>query len=404
MSNGRAGRFLPYGRQQIDEDDIAAVAEVLRGDYLTTGPAVAAFEQALRGVTGANHAVACANGTAGLHLAALALDLKPGHVAVVPSLTFLATANAVRLTGAEVVFADVDPATGLMGADHLEAALSRTEKSRVRAVFPVHLNGQCVDMESVGACARRHGLAVVEDACHALGANQRMGNDWIGTGACAASDMAVFSFHPVKTVAMGEGGAVTCADETLDRRLRSLRSHGLTREASEFTVTEQAFDAEGQPNPWYYEMHEVGLNYRASDINCALGLSQINKLPRFQASRARIMAEYARLLAPLAPIVRLVPQMSWSQPSWHIAVAHIDTAAAGTTRAKLVRQLFADGIGTQVHYLPVHRQPYYRERYGLADLPGADAYYAGCLTLPMFVGMELADVARVAQSLRSALG
>jgi UDP-4-amino-4,6-dideoxy-N-acetyl-beta-L-altrosamine transaminase len=389
-------RPLPYGRQVVEDDDIAAVVAVLRSDHLTGGPAVSGFEAALAATTQARHAIACASGTAALHLAAMALDLGPGDAVVVPSVTFVATANAARYVGAEVVFADVDPATGLMGAEHLEDALTRCGTLRPRAVFPVHLNGQCADMAPLTELARRHNLSVVEDCCHALGSLQ--GDS--PTGACAHSDMAVFSFHPVKTVAMGEGGAVTTADSRLDARLRLFRSHGITREPGEFLHPAEAFDAEGQPNPWYYEMARPGFNYRACDIVCALGASQLAKLERFRACRTELVATYERLLPPQAvPIAR----MPGCRPSWHIMVVHIDFDSCGTSRARVMRALAEQGISTQVHYLPVHRQPYYRERYPGVSLPGADAYYRRCLTLPLFVGMTEDEVARVAEALRRVL-
>lgn len=392
-------RPLPYGRHEIGDDDIAAVTAVLRSDFLTTGPAVPAFEQALAERTQAAHAVACANGTAGLHLAALALGIGPGDAVVVPTLTFLATANAIRLAGAEVVFADVDSRTGLMAPHHLEEALSRTDSLRPRAVFPVHLTGQCVDMEAVAEVARRHDLFIVEDACHALGSHQRGQQGMAATGACAHSDMAVFSFHPVKTAAMGEGGAVTCADSQLARRLNRLRSHGMTREESEFSIKEQAFDTDGSANPWYYEMPEVGLNYRASDIACALGTSQLGKLDRFLATRAGLVTAYDAALAPLAPFMTPLPRVPWCDPAWHIYVVHLDFQALGKSRRTVMQTLKEQGIGTQVHYLPVHRQPYYRDRYGSPELAGADSYYQSCLTLPLFVGMDEDDVDRVVSAL-----
>ncbi|OAN46647.1 UDP-4-amino-4,6-dideoxy-N-acetyl-beta-L-altrosamine transaminase [Paramagnetospirillum marisnigri] len=392
-------RALPYGRQLIEDDDIAAVVAVLRSDALTGGPAVTGFETALRSVTGARHAVACSSGTAALHLAAMALELGPGDAVIVPSVTFVATANAARYVGAEVVFADVDPATGLMEPQHLEAALKRCGTARPRAVFPVHLNGQCVGMAELGELARRRGLFVVEDACHALGSVQggRL------TGACSSSDMAVFSFHPVKTVAMGEGGAVTTADDRLAERLRLYRSHGITREAADFLQPAEAFDAGGQPNPWYYEMARPGFNYRASDINCALGTSQLAKLARFKTRRTELVEAYGAALAPLAPLVQPVGRRPDCVPSWHIQVVRIDFAAAGTNRAKVMRALAERGISTQVHYLPVHRQPYYRALYSDTALPGADAYYDRCLTLPLFVGMENAEVERVVAALKAVL-
>ncbi|MBM3950593.1 MAG: UDP-4-amino-4,6-dideoxy-N-acetyl-beta-L-altrosamine transaminase [Rhodospirillales bacterium] len=394
-----ADPFLPYGRHLIEDDDVAAVGRALRSGTLTGGPAVAAFEHALARATGAPHAVACANGTAALHLAALALDLGPGDAAVVPTLTFLATANALRYVGADVVFADVDADTGLLTPAAFESALARAGR-RVKAVFPVHLGGQCVDMEGVGAIARARGLKVVEDACHALGgtcAGQPV-------GACAHSDMAAFSFHPVKTITMGEGGAVTTRDATLARLLAELRSHGMVRDPARFEIREQGFGSDGEPNPWYYEMPEPGFNYRASDIQCALGESQLAKLGRFAAERRRIVDWYAEALAPLAPVVRPLPRVAWSEPSWHLCVVLIDFRAAGTTRGKVMRALAGKGVGSQVHYLPVHRQPYYRRLYGDLALPGADAYYERTLSLPLYVGLTRADVARVVAALAGALG
>jgi dTDP-4-amino-4,6-dideoxygalactose transaminase len=335
------------------------------------------------------------------HLAALALDLGPGDAAVVPTLTFLATANALRYVGADVVFADVDPETGLLTPAGLEAALARASRDqRVKAVFPVHLAGQCADMAKIGALARARGLKLVEDACHALGGTCA----GAPVGACAHADMAAFSFHPVKTVAMGEGGAVTTRDAALARRLSELRSHGMVRDPNRFAIRAQGFDPDGEPNPWYYEMPEPGFNYRACDIQCALGASQLAKLGRFVAERRRIVDRYVEALAPLAPVVRPLPQVPWSEPAWHLNVVLIDFRAVGTTRAKVMRALAGKGIGSQVHYLPVHRQPHYRRLYGELALPGADAYYERTLSLPLYVGLTRADVARVVAALAAAVG
>jgi UDP-4-amino-4,6-dideoxy-N-acetyl-beta-L-altrosamine transaminase len=396
-------RTLPYGRQVIEDDDIEAVVAALRSDMLTTGPAVGVFEAALAKVADAPHAVVCSSGTAALHMAALALRLGPGDAVIVPSVTFLATANAARYVGAEVVFSDVDPETGLMGSQHLEEALTRCGGLRPKAVFPVHLNGQCVDMAALSATARRHGLAIVEDACHAIGSQQDLAGGWRPTGACGASDMAVFSFHPVKTVAMGEGGAVTTSDDALAARLRLARNHGMERDPARFTQTDEAFDTDGRVNPWYYEMAEPGFNYRACDIVCALGTSQLAKLERFQAERTRLVAAYEAALAPLAPVVKPVARIGHCVPSWHLQAVLIDFAAAGISRAKLMRALSERKILTQAHYLPVHRQPYYRARSPGLVLPGADAYYARCLSLPLFVGMTGDELGYVVQSLTELL-
>ena len=388
--------FLPYGRQSIDDDDIAAVAEVLRSDILTTGPAVAAFEADLAAVAGASHAVACANGTAALHLTALALGLGPGDRVVVPAVTFVATANAARFVGAEVVFADVDPATGLMTADTLRDAMARAG-GPIKAIYPVHLNGQTVDVAALAqACP---GLPIVEDACHALGTRTPAGP----VGNCSHSAMTVFSFHPVKTVCMGEGGAVTTNDASLAAQLAKLRGHGITRDADDFRHPGEAFAPSGGANPWYHEMQELGFNYRVPDILCALGRSQLAKLPRFAARRRALAARYDLLLRPLAPLVRPIAKVPGCEAVLHLYVVRIDFAAAGLSRAAVMDGLRARGVGSQVHYLPVNRQPYYVERYGALSLPGADAYYDACLSLPLFPGMAEDDPDRVVEALSAVL-
>lgn len=404
-------RLLPYGRQDIDQADIDAVTAVLRGDWLTQGPAVEAFERALCDRTGAAHAVACANGTAALHLVTLALGLGPGDAVVVPAVTFLATANAARYVGAEVAFADVDPDTGLMGPEQAAAAIERAVRAgwRVRALAPVHFAGQTADMAGFGALADRHGLAVIEDACHAIGSvDVAPDGRVLPVGGGAFGTLAAFSFHPVKTIAAGEGGAVTTNDAELAARLRRFRNHGMERDPARFEKHEAAFGADGisedgATNPWYYEMAEPGFNYRLTDIHSALALSQLTRLDAFVERRRRLMDLYAERLAPLAPLVRPAARVPWCRPAWHLCAARIDFAAAGRTRAQVMADLRARGIGTQVHYIPVHRQPYWRKRYGDLTLPGADAHYARTLSLPLFPAMADTDVDRVAAALSAAL-
>ncbi len=373
--------MLPYGRQQIEEDDIEAVAEVLRGDFLTTGPAVETFEKALCAATGAKHAIACSNGTAALLLAGMALGLKEDDAVIVPSLTFLATANAVRYCNAEVVFADVDPETGLMSADHLEDALKRYNGLRPRAVYPVHLTGQCVDLPAIKKVADRHGLKIVTDSAHALGASchgEKAGN-------CTLEDMSCFSFHPVKAITMGEGGAVTTNDPACAAAMRTFRSHGMVKDETN--------------GPWFYEMQEPGYNYRATDMQCALGTSQLKKLDRFMARRRTLAARYnAQLPATITPV-----RNSYSIHAWHLYAARIDFAGVGTTRTAIMNALREHGIGTQVHYIPVHTQPYYRKRYGALSLPGAEHYYENTLSLPLFPGMKDEDADFVAHTLNDIL-
>ena len=398
--------ILPYGRQAIDEDDIAAVASVLRSDWLTTGPATKAFEAALAERCGAPHAVSCANGTAALHLACLALGLGADHSVIVPSMTFAATANAPRLVGAEVVFADVDPETGLMRDADFKDAIARTgaRGRRASAVFPVDLAGQCEDLAAIAALAHAEGMVVVEDACHAIGGEYRRHDGaWVPVGASRDSDMTVFSFHPVKTIAAGEGGAVLTQRAELAERLSLFRGHGIHRNATAFVDVEAGFD-QATVNPWYYEMVALGLNYRLSDVNCALGLSQLKKLDRFVATRRSLAAHYDARLAPLAPVVRPIARSPWSRPAWHLYSVLIDFDQAGMSRGHVARELEACGIRCQVHYIPVHRQPYYRARYGEQSLLGAESYYRRTLSLPLFVGMTNGDVDRVADALGKILG
>jgi UDP-4-amino-4,6-dideoxy-N-acetyl-beta-L-altrosamine transaminase len=399
----RVDRFLPYGRQVIEDDDIAAVAEAMRGELLTTGPYVGRFEAALAKTVGAKHAVVCANGTAALHMAARALDLGPGTKVVVPSITFLATASAPHMNGAEVVFADVDPDSGLMTPRTLTDALERAGSAD--AVFNVHLNGQCGAIEEIAEAARAHGAKIVDDACHSLGTGYVAADGSATTiGSNTFSDLSVFSFHPVKSIAMGEGGAVTTNNPEMARRLVRARNHGMTREPSDFVNLDDAFDETGAPNPWYYELVEPEFNWRANDIQCALGVSQLGKLGRFVARRRAIAASYDALLAPLAPILRPLARTRRALPAWHLYVARIDFVAAGLSRGRLMRDLAALGVGTQVHYFPVHRQPYYAGRFETPTLAGADRYYAQALSLPLFASMTVSDVEMVVRALTETLG
>ncbi|PHY18528.1 UDP-4-amino-4,6-dideoxy-N-acetyl-beta-L-altrosamine transaminase [Caulobacter sp. BP25] len=388
---GRAmSGFLPYGRQTIEDDDIAAVAEALRGDFLTTGPTVEAFETAFAKTVGARHAVAVSNGTATLHLAMLALGVGEGDVCIAPSVTFLATANCARYVGAEVVFADVDPDSGLMTPETLSDALKRAAGRKVKAILPVHLRGDVCDLPALKALADAAGAVLVEDAPHALGSIATFDGVAHPVGDGAYSSFASFSFHPVKTLATGEGGMLTTNDAGLADRARRLRSHGMVRPAG--------------GDPWWYEMPELGFNYRIPDVLCALGLSQLNKLDRFVARRRELTALYARLLPERAPKARLAASPAHSDPALHLLTVLIDFEGLGATRRAVVEALKAKGVGTQVHYIPVHRQPYYVNRQGLADLPGADAWYARCLTLPLFPAMTDGDVERVVDALATVLG
>ena len=397
-----AETFLPYGRQVIDDDDIAEVVRVLRSDYLTTGPEVPAFEKAFAAAVGVKHAISCSNGTAALHLLAVAAGLGPGTTAIVPTLTFLATANAVRLAGGEVVFADVDQRTGCMTAQTLEDAVSRST-GPVGAVFPVHLGGWVCDMPGIRAIAERIGAAVFEDACHAIGSRYTENGCTSAVGACAHSKAATFSLHPVKTIAAGEGGVVTTNDDALASRVALLRSHGMVREPERFMQKEEAFSASGQLNGWYYEMPEPGFNYRLTDIQAALARSQLSKLDAFVERRAALAGFYRHLLRDLSPAIVPVPETPGCRPGLHLFQVAIDFLAIGQGRAALMDRLRAGRVGSQVHYFPVHRQPYYRARYPGLSLPGADRFYEATLSLPLFASMTERDVERVVDTLHAAI-
>lgn len=399
MSQG----FLPYGRQLIDEEDIEAVARVMRSDFLTAGPEVPAFEAAFAGYVGGGvEAVACSNGTTALHLALDGLGLTPGEVAIVPSVTFMATANAARYCGAEVMFADVDPDTGLMTPDTLKVAIraarERFAGARIGAVLPVHLAGEVCDLEALYPIAQEEGAALIADSCHALG------SDWSDStgkrhsvGDAAFCDAATFSFHPVKTIACGEGGMITTARTELAETMRRQRSHGIERDP------ERMAEPNAASWPWYHEMADLGWNYRLPDMNASLGHSQLKKLPGFADKRRRLAELYRDALRPLAPLVRPPAGREGSDPCRHLLNARIDFEQAGVTREAVMERLKAQGVGTQVHYIPVHTQPYYEARYGRQHLPGAAAYYARTLSLPLFPAMDEGDPARVSHALKAAL-
>ncbi|WP_421787349.1 UDP-4-amino-4,6-dideoxy-N-acetyl-beta-L-altrosamine transaminase [Hyphobacterium sp.] len=381
-------RFLPYGRQFIDEADIAAVTRVLKTDFLTCGPEIDRFERAFEKATGAGHAIACSNGTAALHLALAGLGVGDGDICIVPTITFVATANAVLYCGGRVFFADVDPATGLMTRATLADAMARAG-GPVKAILPVHLGGQSCDMAAIADLAREHGAAIVEDSCHAIGTRRSGGQ--VGDGRFC--DAATFSFHPVKTLAAGEGGAITTNDAELAERLRRLRSHGITRETGEFI---------GDPaEPWRQELHELGWNYRLPDINAALLGSQLSKLDRFVARRRELASIYDRGFARFGEHVRPIARMPDQDPCWHLYVLRIDFEALGTTRIEVMNALRERGIGSQVHYIPVHTQKLYDDP---SPLPGAAEYYRTCLSIPLFVGMTDDDAHRVIRAVGDVTG
>ena len=383
--------FLPYGHQTIEEEDLRAVADVLRSDFLTQGPAVERFENDLKEYCGARHAVAVANGTAALHLAALAAGAGPGDVVLTSPNTFVATANCVRYAGAVPGFVDIDPKTRNLDPAELERFLERDEaRTRVRGVIPVHFAGLPADMERISDLARRRDLFVIEDASHALGAGWRdRSGRFVKVGACSHSDMTTLSFHPVKHLTTGEGGAILTNRDDLAARLRALRSHGIHREPSR-----PVSGALG----WLYEMRELGFNYRITDLQCALGSAQIKRLDRWLARRTELVARYRAGLGD-DPRVRLGTESAGARPAWHLLVVEVPA------RGEIYQRLRRRGIGVQVHYIPVHLHPYYRDLLGTrpGDFPRAEAYYERALSLPLFPSLRDEDVDRVVRELGSAL-
>lgn len=368
--------LLPYGRQAIDEADIANVVEVLRSDWITTGPKVEEFEQALAPRVGARFAVAFNSGTAALHAAVFAAGLGPGDEAITTPLTFVATANCLLYQGAKPVFADVCP-------DTLTIDPSETEKRitpYTKAILPVDYGGHPADLDAIRAIADRYHLVVIEDAAHALGAT------WRGERVGAISDMTMFSFHPVKHITTGEGGAITTNDPELARRLKLFRNHGINSDAR----TRQ------QQGGWYYEMLALGYNYRLPDIGCALGLSQLSKLDPNLARRREIAAQYTNAFSQMRGII---PPSVWSdvEPAWHLYPIRVDHAQLSADRTEIFRALRAENIGVNVHYIPVHLHPYYRDQfaYRRGDYPIAEAAYDALISLPMFHAMMDEDVRAV---------
>jgi len=397
--------FIPYGRQHITDEDIAAVVEVLKSDYLTQGPAIEAFEKALCQETGAQFAVACSNGTTALHLAAIAGGIGPGDRVVVPPITFVASANCARYNGAEILFADIDPATLTMSPLVCRRILEKcaAEGRPVKAVITVDLAGHPCDMQAFALLKKEFGFVWIQDACHSIGASweDNLGIRW-KVGEFPAVDMTVYSFHPVKHITTGEGGMISTHSDALAANMRLHRSHGIMRDPAGFQNPAEAFAADGSANPWYYEMQKLGFNYRITDIQAALGASQLRRLAENIVKRQAIVAAYQSRLAGL-PWLKFPQVADGVSHAYHLAVVQIDFAVAGRTRAEVMNRLKADEIGTQVHYIPIPMMPYYAGAVDSADIPDSLAYYRQALSLPCFPQMGEAEIERVCSSLKKAL-
>jgi perosamine synthetase len=373
-------RLLPYGRQTIDEADVAAVVQTLRSDWLTTGPKVAEFEKALAAAAGAAEAVAVSTGTAALHAAMYALGVGRGDEVLVTTMTFAASANCAAFLGATPVFVDVDPDTLLIDLRQVEARIT----PRTKAVVAVDYAGHPCDYDALNAITQKHGLALVDDACHAIGGCYR------GRPVGSLATLSAFSFHPVKHVATGEGGAVTTGDAELARRLRLFRNHGITSD----------FRERAAQGAFAYEMVDLGYNYRLSDIQCALGITQLAKLPASVARRQAIARQYDEAFDEWPSVKPLAVRNDVSH-AYHLYVVRLDLEALTVDRAAIFRALRAEGIGVNVHYLPVHLHPYYQNKFGTGKglCPVAEAAYERLLSLPMFPGMTDDDVRDVVEAM-----
>jgi len=368
--------FLPYGRQSVEESDIQAVVDVLRSDWLTTGPKVAEFEEAFAARVGSAYAVSFSSGTAALHATSFAAGLKEGNEAITTPLTFAATANCVLYQGATPVFADVCPDT--LNLDPEQVAKKITPKTR--AILPVDYAGHPADLNAIVELARQHGAVVIEDACHALGAeyNRRK----VGS----IADMTVFSFHPVKHITTGEGGMVTTDNPQFAEMLRRFRNHGISSDARQRQSAGQ----------WHYEMVLLGFNYRLPDFACALGIEQLKRLDANLQRRREIAARYSKALAEIRGVISPVVRPE-ANPAWHLYPIRLDLEKLTTDRAQIFRALRAENIGVNVHYIPVHLHPYYRDRFGYSggEFPVAEDAYSRLISLPMFHAMSDQDVSDV---------
>ena len=380
--------MIPYGRQNISEADIQAVVDVLCSDYLTQGPAVPSFEKSIADYCSTQHAVAVNSATSALHIACLALDVGPGDIAWTTPITFVASANCALYCGAQIDFVDIDPRTYNMSVERLAEKLALAEKNGnlPKVVISVHLCGQPCDMAGIHALSQRYDFKIIEDASHAIGGKYR--GEPIGN--CRYSDITIFSFHPVKIITTGEGGMAMTNDAQLAKRMQLLRSHGITRDVNEMT--------HAPDGPWYYQQIDLGYNYRMTDLQAALGLSQMSRLDEFVAKRHATAKRYDRLLADL-PVIT-----PWQHPDsnsgLHLYVIRLKLAEIGKTHRQVFEALRAAGIGVNLHYIPVHRQPYY-ERLGFnaGYCPEAERYYAEAISLPMYPGLTEAQQDKVIEKL-----
>lgn len=399
--------MIPYGKHYLDEDDITSVVEVLRNGWLTQGPKIKELEVEVSNYVGSKYAVAVSSGTAALHLACLAIDVGVDSNVVTSTNTFVASANCVRYVGGTPIFCDINPQTLNLDINCFEDLSENVPN--IKAVIPVHFGGLPCDMETISKISEKNGIKIIEDASHAFGATYENGRR---VGNCQYSDMTVFSLHPVKGITAGEGGIITTNSEEIYNRLQLLRSHGICKgnfdlpgvsEPGDDLIYQDEAIEDGLLNPWYYEMQSLGFNYRITDIQCALVLSQLKKIDKFIERRREIVKLYDEQLDGLENI-SCTQMASRDQSSNHIYVVRINFSKIGKKRGQVMRQLFDKGVGTQVHYIPVTRQPYYNKLgYKSQDYPNSEEYYSEALTIPVYYELSNKQVEQVAQSLKEVL-
>lgn len=370
--------MIPYGKQTIDQDDIQAVVDVLQSDFLTTGPKIAEFEQIVADYVGAKYAVAISNGTSALHAACFAAGIEPGDEVITTPLTFAASANCVLYCGGTPVFADVDPKTYNIDPEDIRRKIT----DRTKAIIAVHLAGQPCDMDAIHSIAREHGLIVIEDGAHALGSVYK------GKKVGSMSDMTTFSFHPVKPITTGEGGMIVTDNEDFYKKMVLFRSHGITRDDSMMTRND---------GPWFYQQFDLGYNYRITDIQCALGCSQMKKLDRFLARRKEIVARYNEAFADCDNIITPY-QLSDTESGWHLYIVQVKNC----DRRQVFENMREKGIGVNVHYIPVYMHPYYQEHgYENVHCANAEEIYSHIISLPLYPGLTSEQQDYVIDTLKS---
>ncbi|WPJ97334.1 UDP-4-amino-4,6-dideoxy-N-acetyl-beta-L-altrosamine transaminase [Coraliomargarita algicola] len=392
--------MIPYGKQTIDEDDIAAVVAALKSDFLTCGPEIDAFEQEFAAMVGAKHAVVVCNATAALHLAMLVADVGVGDRVVTSPNTFLSSANCAAFVGAIPDFADIDSDSYNL----CPVALEQHWQADTKAVVAVAYAGQSPDMPEIARVARAHGAVVIEDGCHGTGGGFFYEGEKYKIGGHPWADMTTFSFHPVKTMTTGEGGVLVTDNAEYAAKARLLRGHGMVREPEKLEGLGTHVGPLAERGPWMYEMQQLGYNYRITDLQCALGRSQLKKLPRFIERRQEIVAKYNEAFQALSWLQtpQVLLEASRSQISWHLYTVQIDFEALGKSRSEVMAELRSQGVGTQVLYIPVYLQPWYRKLYDYAvgKCPNAEIYYQKTLSLPLFPGMNESDVDAVIRSVK----